>query len=100
VRAAVIAFSEHFDGHRSSPTGQAVVSGLRKRSLILQTQKGERCRAIRTWTLELGIIRASVIFVFGARKIADFGGAAGRSIREFRQRGEGGAGAFATSRPG
>jgi sec-independent protein translocase protein TatA len=34
--------------------------------------------------LELAIILAIVIFVFGAGKIADLGGAMGRSIREFR----------------
>ena len=34
--------------------------------------------------LELGIILAIVVFIFGAGKIADLGGAVGKSIREFR----------------
>ena len=34
--------------------------------------------------MELVIVLAIVIFVFGAGRIADLGGAVGKSIREFR----------------
>ena len=34
--------------------------------------------------MELVIILAIVIFIFGAGRIADMGGAVGKSIREFR----------------
>ncbi|MGD0204849.1 MAG: twin-arginine translocase TatA/TatE family subunit [Dehalococcoidia bacterium] len=35
--------------------------------------------------LEIGLIVLAILVVFGAGKVADIGGALGRSIREFRR---------------
>ena len=35
--------------------------------------------------LEIGLIELAVLVVFGVGKVADIGGALGRSIREFRR---------------
>ncbi len=41
--------------------------------------------ALPVGPLELGIIFAIVVVLFGAAKIGDIGGAIGRGIREFRR---------------
>lgn len=41
--------------------------------------------ALPVGPLELGIIFAIVVVLFGAAKIGDIGGALGRGIREFRR---------------